>query len=435
MASRAAFHNLGCKVNAYETEAMQQMLRNAGYEIVPFEEKADVYVINTCTVTNVADRKSRQMLHRARKQNPEAVVVAVGCYSQIRGEELEKDPAVDLVIGTNRKKELLPLLEQFGATRRKKTERPDFRGSVAETYEELQISQTEGYTRAFIKVQDGCDRFCSYCIIPYARGRVRSRSVEEVLREAERLTETGVREIVLTGIHLCSYGKDLPEGEDLSALVRRVHDTEGLQRLRLGSLEPSWINRERAEELAKLPKLCPHFHLSLQSGCDETLQRMNRRYTTAEFAEKAALLREVFDDPALTTDIITGFPGETEEEFAETVRFVSDMHFFETHIFPYSRREGTTAARMPGQLSEKVKKERSRILSELNGRRQKEFLEKELGQPVEVLFEEKTVLDGKPCWAGYGRKYQRILYQSGEELTNAVRIVRPYAVQSGVLLA
>ncbi|MBO5521034.1 MAG: tRNA (N(6)-L-threonylcarbamoyladenosine(37)-C(2))-methylthiotransferase MtaB, partial [Eubacterium sp.] len=343
MPLRAAFHNLGCKVNAYEVEAMQQMMTEAGYELVPFTETADVYVINTCTVTNIADRKSRQMLHRAKKQNPSAVVVAVGCYAQVRGEELEKDPAIDLVIGTNRKAELVPLLEAYRKQEKEHSEknRPEHRCEADLTqdtaYEELQISGTKEHTRAFIKVQDGCDRFCSYCIIPYARGRVRSRRPEDVCREAERLTAAGIKEIVLTGIHICSYGKDLEGDTELIDLIRAVHEIDGVERLRLGSLEPSYITEKTAKAMADLPGLCAHFHLSLQSGCDATLQRMNRRYTTEEYAAKAALLRQYFDDPTLTTDIITGFPGETEEEFTQTVRFVEKLQFFETHVFPYSR--------------------------------------------------------------------------------------------------
>lgn len=433
MPLKAAFHNLGCKVNAYEAEAMQQMLTAAGYEIVPFTETADVYVINTCTVTNIADRKSRQMLHRAKKQNPGAVVVAVGCYAQIRGEELEKDPAIDLVIGTNRKTELAAAIERFMETRQKDTERTDL--AKDRTYEKLESAGAGEHTRAFIKVQDGCDRFCSYCIIPYARGRVRSRRPEDVCREAERLTESGVHEIVLTGIHICSYGKDLADSTELLDLIRAVHGTKGLKRLRLGSLEPSYITEKTAEALAELPGLCPHFHLSLQSGCDATLRRMNRQYTAAEFAEKAALLRKYFDDPALTTDVITGFPGETEEEFAETVRFVADMHFFETHVFPYSRREGTRAAEMPGQLPEKIRKERCRILLKLNEQNQRSFLQRSVGKPEEVLFEETVCMDGEVYWAGYGRKYQRVLMKSGENLANSIQIVQPYGVKKGVLLA
>lgn len=441
MPLRAAFHNLGCKVNAYEVEAMQQMMTEAGYELVPFTETADVYVINTCTVTNIADRKSRQMLHRAKKQNPSAVVVAVGCYAQVRGEELEKDPAIDLVIGTNRKAELVPLLEAYRKQEKEHSEknRPEHRCEADLTqdtaYEELQISGTKEHTRAFIKVQDGCDRFCSYCIIPYARGRVRSRRPEDVCREAERLTAAGIKEIVLTGIHICSYGKDLEGDTELIDLIQAVHEIDGVERLRLGSLEPSYITEKTAKAMADLPGLCAHFHLSLQSGCDATLQRMNRRYTTEEYAAKAALLRQYFDDPALTTDIITGFPGETEEEFTQTVRFVEKLQFFETHVFPYSRREGTRAAKMPEQLTEKVKKERSSILLKLNAQNQEKFLQRSVGQPVEVLFEEKTAVNGEEYWTGYGRKYQRVLMKSGANLTNTVQIVRPYGVRNGVLLA
>ena len=452
MPLRAAFHNLGCKVNAYEVEAMQQMMTDAGYELVPFTETADVYVINTCTVTNIADRKSRQMLHRAKKQNPGAVVVAVGCYAQIRGEELEKDPAIDLVIGTNRKAELVRMLEAYRRRGEEETEReekeniyhrdeegvqefPGKSGVETAVYEELKISGTREHTRAFIKVQDGCDRFCSYCIIPYARGRVRSRRPEDVCGEAERLTAAGVKEIVLTGIHICSYGKDLEGGMELIDLIRAVHGIKGVKRLRLGSLEPSYITEETAGAMAELPGLCAHFHLSLQSGCDATLKRMNRRYTTEEYAAKAAMLRQCFDEPALTTDIITGFPGETEEEFADTVRFVEKMRFFETHIFPYSRREGTRAAGMTGQLTEKIKKERGGILLRLNEQNQEKFLLRSVGQPVEVLFEEKICMDGEEYWTGYDRKYQRILMKSGENLANSVQIVRPYGVQKGVLLA
>ena len=433
MPLKAAFHNLGCKVNAYEVEAMQQMMTEAGYELVPFTEEADVYVINTCTVTNIADRKSRQMLHRAKKKNPGAVVVAVGCYAQVRSSELEKDPAIDLVIGTNSKSELVKRIEEFRQGRKPVSARQDPAGEW--TYEELKIAGTREHTRAFIKVQDGCDRFCSYCIIPFARGRVRSRSLEDICREAERLTAAGIKEIVLTGIHICSYGKDLSDGIQLTDLIRAVHDTDGVKRLRLGSLEPSYLTEETVKLLSEMPGLCPHFHLSLQSGCDATLQRMNRKYTTEEYADKVALLRRYFDDPALTTDIITGFPEETEEEFADTVRFVESMRFFETHVFPYSRREGTRAAKMPGQLTEKVKKERSSILLELSAEKQKEFLIRYIGQPVEVLFEEQVSVDGEEYWTGYGRKYQRVLMKSGEKLTNSVRIVRPYGERSGVLLA
>ncbi len=320
MLRKAALHNLGCKVNSYELEAMQQALENAGYRIVPFEPGADVYVINTCTVTNIADRKSRQMLHKARGMNPDAVVVAVGCYAQMRGKELEKDPAIDLIIGSDRKGDLVQELERYFAGGGRRTDTSEIRKD--REIEKLETDRAEGHTRAFLKVQDGCNQFCSYCIIPYARGRVRSRKIADVVQETERLVASGVQEVVLTGIHLCSYGKDLGEGEDLSALIRAVHQVEGICRIRLGSLEPGSIDEAFVKNMAELPKVCPHFHLSLQSGCSRTLQRMNRKYTPEEFAQTCALLRRYFRHPAICTDIITGFPGETEEDFEECRSFV-----------------------------------------------------------------------------------------------------------------
>ena len=329
----AALHNLGCKVNSYETEAMRQLLEEAGYGIVPFSERADVYIVNTCSVTNIADRKSRQMLHRAKKQNPEAVVVAAGCYVQAAAGELLRDLSVDVIIGNNKKKELVPILEAFFRERDEKkkpgneTAKCEHVIEIGNTkeYENLKISRVDEHTRAFIKVQDGCNQFCSYCIIPYTRGRVRSRGLKDVEAEVRALAESGYKEIVLTGIHLSSYGVDFSGEEaagDLLALIRRVHDVDGIERIRLGSLEPRVITEEFAAGLASLPKFCPHFHLSLQSGCDETLKRMNRRYTAGEFRKRCELLREVFDNPAITTDVIVGFPGETEEEFARTRQFL-----------------------------------------------------------------------------------------------------------------
>ena len=414
MARKAALHNLGCKVNAYELEVMRQMLEEAGYEIVPFEPGADVYVINTCTVTNIADRKSRQMLHRARRLNPEAVVAAVGCYAQTRAAELSADPDIDLVIGNNRKTELVSLLDAFLADRRKRSLVSDL--TCGRSYEKMQISRTEEHTRAFMKVQDGCDQFCSYCIIPYARGRVRSRHIDEVRAEAEALAAAGFREIVLTGIHLCSYGRDLDTGEDLTGLIRAVHGIDGISRIRLGSLEPGSVDEPFVRAISALPKVCPHFHLSLQSGCDRTLRRMNRRYTTEEFSKTADLLRQYYDRPALTTDIITGFPGETDEDFEESRRFVEKTAFFETHVFPYSRREGTRAASMPDQLTEAVKKERSAVLLELNARRREEYLRQFAGETIDVLFEEETETDEGRFWCGHGDRYQKVLAESDENL-------------------
>lgn len=425
---KAALHNLGCKVNAYELEAMQQMLEKAGYDIVPFEPGADIYVINTCTVTNIADRKSRQMLHKAKKMNPDAIVVAVGCYAQVRGEELEKDPAIDLVIGSNRKEDLIRELEQFRSSGEKQLDTSDW--SVDRMYENLQIDRTEEHTRAFIKVQDGCNQFCSYCIIPYARGRVRSRRIPDVREEVVRLAASGVREIVVTGIHLCSYGRDMGEGEDLVALLRAIHDVSGIERIRLGSLEPGSMSENVIRSLSGLRKVCPHFHLSLQSGCARTLRDMNRHYTPEQFMEVVRLLRKYYEHPAITTDIITGFPGETEEDFEESRRFVSEVHFFETHIFPYSRREGTRAAAMKEQNTEAVKKQRGAVLRETDIRRRKEFLNYYIGRPVEVLFEEQIELEGRKYWTGHGREYQKILLADTRDLTNQMMVVTPQALVS-----
>ena len=419
MKKKAALHNLGCKVNAYETEAMQQMLEQAGYEIVPFAPGADVYVINTCTVTNITDRKSRQMLHKAKKMNPQAVVVAAGCYVQAAKDDLEMDDAIDIVIGNNRKKDLVRILEEYERSREE-----EFVIDVNHTseYESLSISRTAEHTRAYIKVQDGCNQFCSYCIIPYARGRVRSRQAEDVLAEVRELAANGYQEIVLTGIHLSSYGVDL--GTDLLSLILAVHEVEGIKRIRLGSLEPRIITEEFAKTLASLPKICPHFHLSLQSGCNATLKRMNRRYTAEEYYEKCQLLRECFDRPALTTDVIVGFPGETEEEFAESKAFLEKIQFYETHIFKYSRRKGTRAAVMENQVSDEKKAERSNILLELNRKNQAAYEEERIGDRDEVLFEELMILDGEKYYAGHTREYIRLAIPAVEDYANQIVPVR-----------
>ncbi len=428
MKKKAALHNLGCKVNAYELEAIQQMLEQQGYEIVPFAPGADIYIINTCTVTNIADRKSRQMLHKAKKMNPDAVVVACGCYVQAAGEKLEQDSAIDLVVGNNKKKEIPAILEEYF---REKEEGRSGSGTWVtdmthnREYETLSISRTAEHTRAFIKVQDGCNQFCTYCIIPYARGRVRSRRSEDVLEEVRRLAESGCQEVVLTGIHLSSYGVDLEEGQNLLALIRTIHAVDGIRRIRLGSLEPGIITEEFAEAIAALPKVCPHFHLSLQSGCDTVLERMNRRYRSEEYMEKCRLLRRVYDRPALTTDVIVGFPGETEEEFEASRAFVEEVNFFETHIFKYSRREGTRAAAMPDQIPEQEKTRRSHILLELNERRRQEYMESFLGEEKEVLLEEKVELDGKNWWVGYTREYLKaIVPDDGKNRANEMISVR-----------
>ena len=428
MGKKVALHNLGCKVNAYELEAVEQLLEARGYEIVPFAPGADIYIINTCTVTNIADRKSRQMLHKAKKMNPDAVVVACGCYVQAAGEKLEQDSAIDLVVGNNKKKEIPAILEEYF---REKEEGRSGSGTWVtdmthnREYETLSISRTAEHTRAFIKVQDGCNQFCTYCIIPYARGRVRSRRPEDVLEEVRRLAESGCQEVVLTGIHLSSYGVDLEEGQNLLALIRTIHAVDGIRRIRLGSLEPGIITEEFAEAIAALPKVCPHFHLSLQSGCDTVLERMNRRYRSEEYKEKCRLLRRVYDRPALTTDVIVGFPGETEEEFEASRAFVEEVNFFETHIFKYSRREGTRAAAMPDQIPEQEKTRRSHILLELDERRRQEYMESFLGEEKEVLLEEKVELDGKNWWVGYTREYLKaIVPDDGKNRANEMISVR-----------
>lgn len=412
---KAALHNLGCKVNAYETEAMQEMLEQNGYEIVPFAEGADVYVINTCTVTNMADRKSRQMLHRARKMNPNAVVVAAGCYVQAQG--AKADDCIDIIIGNNKKKDLIAILDEHFAKIEEKEPQVELI-DIAHTheYEEMRVSRQAEHTRANVKVQDGCNQFCSYCIIPYARGRVRSRKMEDVLAEVYTLASNGYQEIVLTGIHLSSYGIDT--GENLLELIRAVHQVEGILRIRLGSLEPRIITREFAEGIAALPKMCPHFHLSLQSGCNTTLKRMNRRYTAEEYYEKCELLREVFDHPALTTDVIVGFPGETEEEFRESKAFLEKVNFYETHIFKYSRRQGTKAAEMKDQVPEPVKTERSNQLIALGKVNKKAFEDRLIGQTVEVLMEEEIQRDSETWQIGHTREYVKVGRKTEENLTN-----------------
>ena len=416
---KAAFHNLGCKVNAYETEAMQQLLEKAGYEIVPFAPGADVYVINTCTVTNMADRKSRQMLHKAKKMNPHAIVVAAGCYVQAAGTELEEDSAIDIIIGNNRKKDLVSILEHY--------ERSAVQESLIDInhtkeYEKLSLEKTVEHTRAYLKVQDGCNQFCSYCIIPYARGRVRSRRKEEVVEEVKTLAGNGCKEVVLTGIHLSSYGID--HGSTLQELILAVHEVAGVERIRLGSLEPGIITEDFVKTLSALPKFCPHFHLSLQSGCDATLKRMNRRYTSGEYYEKCILIRKYFKHPALTTDVIVGFPGETEEEFAITRDFLNKVDFYETHIFQYSRRKGTKAAVMENQVPSDVTHRRSAILI-ADGKVRKQRFEEKISETVtKVLFEESVTIDGKVYASGHTMEYIRMLMETTENLDNQILLVK-----------
>lgn len=395
-----AYHNLGCKVNAYEMDAMLESLRQHGYQIVPFEEKADIYIVNTCTVTNIADRKSRQMLHRAKKTNPEGIVVAVGCYVQSDTQAVEADSAVDLFIGNNKKKDLVQILENYR------------NGIIQENvididhtseYEEMQITSTTEHTRAYIKIQDGCNQFCTYCMIPYARGRVRCRAKESVLEEIKGLAAAGYKEFVLTGIHISSYGM-----EELLLLMQEIDRLAGVERIRLGSLEPRIITENFVKGLSAIAHLCPHFHLSLQSGCDSVLKRMNRHYTAEEYLAGVQLLRQYFDNPAITTDVIVGFPGETEQEFGTTRKFVEAIGFYEMHIFKYSKRRGTKAAVMPDQVSENSKTYRSNVLQAIEQRDSKAFRASYIGKNEQVLFEEKKILAGKEYWIGHTREYVKV---------------------------
>ncbi len=415
---KAALHNLGCKVNAYETEAMQHLLEEAGYEIVPFTQKADVYVINTCSVTNMADRKSRQMLHKAKKNNPDSIVVAAGCYVQTSEKEVLNDLSVDIVIGNDRKHDLVRLLEEYSLDSVNDT--VDDINDGKHDFEELFIDQTKEHTRAFIKVQDGCNQFCSYCIIPYARGRVRSRRFENVIAEVERLAANGFKEVVLTGIHLSSYGVDFEEATGLLELIQAVNTVKGIERIRLGSLEPKIVTEHFASELSKLDKICPHFHLSLQSGCDATLKRMNRKYTTKEYERGCELLRKYFVHPAITTDVIVGFPGETEEEFEQTKAYLEHIHFYEMHIFKYSKRKGTRAAVMPDQIDEQIKAARSEKLIALGHDMSKEFRKFYIGKNEEVLFEEKAVIGDKEYFVGYTKEYVKVAKKTAENLENQI---------------
>lgn len=440
-----ALHNLGCKVNSYEIEVMQQKLQESGYSIVPFDSMADIYIVNTCTVTNIADRKSRQMLHRAKQLNPKAVVVAVGCYVQTGREALEKDESIDLCVGNNRKKDIVDILEEYfrehpGAESAASGEQesPADKTLCGKTvldinhtdeYEEMQLRQTAEHTRAYIKIQDGCNQFCTYCAIPYARGRVRSRRAEDVLAEVRGMVAAGFKEIVLTGIHISSYGLDFEKKNyngtsRLIELTEQLHEIEGLERIRLGSLEPRIITGDTAKRLAALPKLCPHFHLSLQSGCDATLRRMNRHYTTEEYAESVALLRGVFEHPAITTDVIVGFPGETEEEFERTKAFLDGIGFFEMHIFKYSRRAGTRAAVMPGQVSNLLKTKRSEELFALEQKHSVEFRAYYVGREVEVLLEEEKEVNGTRYMLGHTGAYVKVVVpadkHAGELQSNRV---------------
>lgn len=429
---KVAIHNLGCKVNSYELDVVVSKLKENGYEIVPFTEKADIYIVNTCSVTNIADRKSRQMLHRARTMSPEAVVVAMGCYVQTDVENVLKDEGIDLAIGNNKKKDIIPILEEYLAGRENKKE--DLKTLEGKTiieinkpceYEEMTLEQTAEHTRAYIKIQDGCNQFCTYCIIPYARGRVRSRGKEELLAEIRGLAQKGYREIVLTGIHISSYGTERKDGYELIHLLEDIERIEGIDRIRLGSLEPRIVTEEFARRMAALKKICPHFHLSLQSGCDEVLRRMNRHYTAEEYYKCVELLREVFDHPAITTDVIVGFPGETEEEFLTCKAFLEKVSFYEMHIFKYSRRKGTPADKMPGQLTDAVKTERSNQLLTLEAQQSKAFRADYIDKETEVLFEEAKVIQGQTYQIGHTADYVKVAVPTEENLSNQLALVRP----------
>ncbi len=434
---KAAFHTLGCKVNTYETDAMEQMMRDGGYDIVPFEKGADVYIINTCSVTNMADHKSRQMLRRARKMNPDAVVVAVGCYVQADPQKAVEDTGADLVIGNNRKKDLLQILHDF----------MEGRGHNAvinigdeREYEELELGTIMDHTRAYIKVQDGCNQFCSYCIIPYTRGRIRSRKPEDVVQEIKRLAKEGIKEVVLTGIHLSSYGKDWGEENGLLHLIEKIHDNDGIERIRLGSLEPRIITDEFTERLGKLDKICPHFHLSLQSGCDTVLKRMNRHYTTGEYLKGCERLRTVFKNPAITTDVIVGFPGETEEEFEQTKEFLKKVCFYEMHIFKYSPRKGTRAAVMPEQIPESVKTERSNCLLQMEKELSEEYRKSFIGKEMKILLESILHTEQGDYMLGHSREYVKAAYpikKGDTEEQHCNRMVKAKAVgmlKEGIVL-
>lgn len=478
-ALKVALHSLGCKVNAYETQAIAKMFEERGYEIVPFdgdketeafkgahseeaqslkgtvreEEKtertADIYVINTCTVTNIADRKSRQMLHKAKKKNPDAVVVAVGCYAQAFYDTLQADEAIDLVVGNDRKKEIVDIVEQHRSCVIDINDR-----NVVQQFEELQIDGMSEKTRAYIKIQDGCNQFCTYCIIPYARGRVRSRQPENILQEVDRLIEKGYQEVVLTGIHLSSYGidwqvkdaagSDIPEKTvdraditkeaaagvtvtekklSLTDIVQMIGEKKEIKRIRLSSLEPRIITRDFLEGLQKVEAFCPHFHLSLQSGCDATLKRMNRRYTAEEYKEGCRLIREYFREAAITTDVIVGFPGETEEDFLECEAFVQEIGFAKMHIFKYSRRQGTKAAVMAGQIDDAVKNLRSSRLLQLDRQMHLNYMKKFLHRRINVLFEEKIEIEGEDYFVGHTAEYIKVAVKTDRDLTNQLLMV------------
>lgn len=421
---KVAFHTLGCKVNIYETEAMQELMQKAGYSIVDFDDKADIYVVNTCSVTNMADRKSRQMLHKAKKDNPDAVIVAVGCYVQAAAKSIKQDEKIDIIIGNNMKNKIADIINDYYEHQDPNT--VDISGdfvldiSKIKEYEEFRVLKHKEHTRAFIKIQDGCNQFCSYCIIPYTRGRVRSRSIEEIEKEVRDLVNAGYKEVILTGIHISSYGLDFEEKIQLIELVEKVAKVAGVERLRISSLEPRIITEEFVERLAKLDNFCPHFHLSLQSGSDNTLKAMSRRYDASEFKEGVRLIRKYFDMPALTTDIIAGFPGETEDDFTESLEYIRDIGFFELHVFPYSKREGTKAASMKETLSNKDKTRRVNLLLSMQEPIRRKFLEEKIGKEVEVLIESEFEHEDKRYVLGHSKEYIKVALPYIEKARNMI---------------
>lgn len=415
---RVAIVTLGCKVNKYESDAMGEILENNGYDLVDEKDVADIYIINTCSVTNMAEKKSRQMLHRMKRNNEKAIVIAVGCYVNAAKEELEKDDKIDIVVGNNKKVNILHIIEEYISKHKVEDNYSDINEEKA--YETFHITNIESHTRAYVKIQDGCNQFCSYCIIPYVRGRVRSRLCEDIISEIKQLVENGIKEVVFTGIHISSYGIDFKEDMNLLKLICKVAKIPGLERIRLGSLEPRIITEEFVSTISKIDKVCPHFHLSLQSGCNATLARMNRKYTIEEYEEGCKLLRKYYDRPALTTDVIVGFPGETKEEFKDTVAHLTKLNLYEMHIFKYSVRKGTVAEKMENQVPENIKNERSEILLELSRNNKIAYEASFLGDTLSVLFEEKVMLGDKEYYTGHSKRYIKCYKESEKDICNTI---------------
>ena len=420
---KVSFYTLGCKVNQYETNAMAQKFKESGYEIVDMNDDiSDICIVNTCTVTNMSDRKSRHSLRRVKEKNPSAIIAAVGCYAQVAKNDLENMPEIDIVLGNEEKANIVQYVEKFIENEKKLIEIEDI--ATKKEFEDMgQITYTEK-TRAFIKVQDGCNQFCSYCIIPYARGRVRSRNAESIIKEITQIAQNGIKEVVITGIHVASYGRDFGNENGLIELLEKINEIEGIKRIRLGSLEPKIITEEFMQRLSKLEKICHHFHLSLQSGCDATLKRMNRKYTTSEVKEIIERLRIYYDDVMLTTDIIVGFPGETEEEFETTYQFLKQAKLYKMHVFQYSPRKGTRAAVMPNQIDGNIKEARSKKLIELSNENQKMYNQQLVGKEAEVLFEDKEVEDGITYFRGHTQNYVLVKYKTDENLENTLKLIK-----------